>query len=86
MKDLISRVVLVPGAKLPPERELAPAFWVSRSSLRHASKAMEIMGVLMQRVGDGTPLTENPEGILREPFELLMLIGCGSRKPRSEKR
>jgi GntR family transcriptional repressor for pyruvate dehydrogenase complex len=74
LKELISQGVLTPGAKLPPERELAPAFGVSRSSLRHALKAMEIMGVLTQRVGDGTYLTENSEGILREPFELLMLI------------
>lgn len=74
LKDLISRGVLMPGAKLPPERELAPAFGVSRASLRHALKAMEIMGVLTQRVGDGTYLAENSEGILREPFELLMLI------------
>jgi len=74
LKDLISRGVLTPGAKLPPERELAPAFGVSRSSLRHALKAMEIMGVLTQRVGDGTYLAGDAEGILREPFELLMLI------------
>jgi GntR family transcriptional repressor for pyruvate dehydrogenase complex len=74
LKDLISRGVLVPGAKLPPERELAPAFGVSRSSLRHALKALEIRGVLTQRVGDGTYLTENSDGILRESFELLMLI------------
>lgn len=53
LKDLIARRVLVPGSKLPPERELAPAFGVSRSSLRHALKALEIMGVLTQRVGDG---------------------------------
>jgi GntR family transcriptional regulator, transcriptional repressor for pyruvate dehydrogenase complex len=74
LKELISGGVLTPGAKLPPERELAPAFGVSRSSLRHALKAMEIMGVLTQRVGDGTYLAGDADGILREPFELLMLI------------
>ncbi len=74
LKELISRGVLTPGAKLPPERELAPAFGVSRSSLRLALKAMEIMGVLTQRVGDGTYLAADADGILREPFELLMLI------------
>jgi GntR family transcriptional repressor for pyruvate dehydrogenase complex len=74
LKDLIACGALVPGAKLPPERKLAPAFGVSRSSLRHALKSLEVMGVLTQRVGDGTYLTKNSEGILREPFELLMLI------------
>jgi GntR family transcriptional repressor for pyruvate dehydrogenase complex len=74
LKDLIARRVLLPGSKLPPERELAPAFGVSRSSLRHALKALEIMGVLTQRVGDGTYLTANSDDILSQPFELLMLI------------
>ncbi|MBS1823823.1 MAG: FadR family transcriptional regulator [Acidobacteria bacterium] len=74
MKLLISRGVLTPGSKLPPERELAPAFGVSRSSLRHALKAMEIMGVLTQRVGDGTYLAADAGAILQEPFELMMLM------------
>jgi GntR family transcriptional repressor for pyruvate dehydrogenase complex len=74
LKSLISSGVLTPGAKLPPERELAPAFGVSRSSLRHALKALEIMGVLTQRVGDGTYLAADAGAILQEPFELLMLI------------
>lgn len=74
LKALISSGVLTPGAKLPPERELAPAFGVSRSSLRHALKALEIMGVLKQRVGDGTYLAGNADAVLQEPFELLMLI------------
>jgi len=74
VKTLISEGVLRPGAKLPPERELAPAFGVSRSSLRHALKALEIMGVLTQRVGDGTYLAGDAGAILQEPFELLMLI------------
>ena len=74
LKALISEGVLSPGARLPPERELAPAFGVSRSSLRHALKALEIMGVLTQRVGDGTYLAADAGAILQEPFELLMLI------------
>ena len=74
LKELISNGMLVPGAKLPPERELAAAFGVSRSSLRHALKALEIMGVLTQRVGDGTYLTSNSKGVLRQPLELLMLM------------
>ena len=59
---------------MPPERELCVAFGVSRASLRHALKALEIMGVLRQRVGDGTYLMDSAEGILREPLELLLLI------------
>ncbi len=74
LKALISRGVLLPGAKLPPERELAQRFGVSRSSLRHAFKALEIMGVLTQRVGDGTYLNSDAVGVLCEPLELLFLL------------
>lgn len=74
LKDLISRGILTPGAKLPPERELCVDFGVSRSSLRHVLKALEVMGVLRQRVGDGTYLAKSSEGILQQPLELLMLL------------
>ncbi len=73
-KELIAQGVLRPGVKLPPERELATRFGVSRSSLRHALKVMEIMGVLRQRVGDGTYLTTTAVRILSEPLEFLVLL------------
>jgi GntR family transcriptional repressor for pyruvate dehydrogenase complex len=73
-KDLISERVLQPGMKLPPERELAPKFGVSRSSLRHALKVLETMGVVTQRVGDGTYVTANAGRILSEPLEFLLLL------------
>lgn len=71
---LISEGVLLPGTKLPPERELAPRFGVSRSSLRHALKALEHMGVICQRVGDGTYIRESSGEILSRPLELLILL------------
>jgi len=71
---LILQGVLRPGTKLPPERELAPRFGVSRSSLRHALKALENMGILYQRVGDGTYVRESCEEILSRPLELLILL------------
>jgi GntR family transcriptional regulator, transcriptional repressor for pyruvate dehydrogenase complex len=74
LQDLISEGVLLPGTKLPPERELAPRFGVSRSSLRHALKALEHMGILYQRVGDGTYVRESCEEILSRPLELLILL------------
>jgi GntR family transcriptional repressor for pyruvate dehydrogenase complex len=73
-KELISQGVLTPGVKLPPERELAQKFGVSRSSLRHALKVLDIMGVLTQRVGDGTYLTTSASRILSEPLEFLVLL------------
>jgi GntR family transcriptional repressor for pyruvate dehydrogenase complex len=73
-KELIAQGVLTAGVKLPPERELAQKFGVSRSSLRHALKVLEIMGVLTQRVGDGTYVTTSAARILSEPLEFLVLL------------
>ena len=73
-QQLMSQGLLAPGTKLPPERDLARRFGVSRSSLRHALKILESMGVLMQRVGDGTYLREASLDILTRPLEMLILM------------
>ncbi|MBN9657225.1 MAG: FadR family transcriptional regulator [Acidobacteria bacterium] len=73
-KDLISEGALQPGGRLPAERELAEKFGVSRSSLRQALKVLEIMGVISQRVGDGTYLNAGAPSILSEPMEFLILL------------
>lgn len=73
-KRLISQDVLVPGCKLPPERELAKRFGVNRATLRQVLKVLEIMGVLSQRVGDGTYLNTSAEAILDEPMDFLILM------------
>ena len=73
-KELISGGGLVPGSRLPAERDLAQSFGVSRSSLRQALKVLEIMGVISQRVGDGTYLNAAAPTILNEPMEFLILL------------
>jgi GntR family transcriptional repressor for pyruvate dehydrogenase complex len=42
-----------PGDRLPPERELAQEFGVSRSSVREAMTALEVLGVVVIRQGSG---------------------------------
>jgi GntR family transcriptional repressor for pyruvate dehydrogenase complex len=74
IKQLISEGKVLPGSKFPPERELAKEFGVNRASLRQALKVLEIMGVLTQRVGDGTYLSASAESILHEPLEFLILL------------
>jgi GntR family transcriptional repressor for pyruvate dehydrogenase complex len=46
------------GAKLPPERNLAELFRVSRASIREAFSAMEIIGLIEVRPGDGSYVTD----------------------------
>jgi GntR family transcriptional repressor for pyruvate dehydrogenase complex len=73
-KGLIAQGIVRPGMKLPPERELAGSFNVSRSSLRHALKVLDSMGVIRQRVGDGTYLTTSAASILSQPLEFPILL------------
>src|SRR3989337_453015 len=56
---------LRPGDRLPPEKELSEALGLSRSSLREAVKALEIIRVLDVRRGDGTYVTSlTPDPLL----------------------
>jgi len=85
-KDLISDHGLQSGAKLPPERVLAEEFQVSRQSLRQALKALETMGILSQRVGDGTYFSTTPSAMLGEPMDFLMRLGAISMEELFELR
>ena len=51
---------LAPGDRLPPERELAQRLGVSRATLSQALVALEVIGVVQVRHGDGTILAETP--------------------------
>jgi GntR family transcriptional regulator, transcriptional repressor for pyruvate dehydrogenase complex len=73
-KRLISEGSLKAGSRLPPERELAEQFKVSRSSLRQALKVLEIIGVISQRVGDGSYVNETAGSVLGEPLNFLILL------------
>lgn len=59
-KQLQTRVVtkLKPGDMLPPERELAQTFGVSRSSIRDAIRSLEAVGLPEPRQGVGTVVRE----------------------------
>lgn len=46
------------GQKLPPERQLAEMFNVSRASIREAFSAMELIGLIEVRPGDGSFITD----------------------------
>jgi GntR family transcriptional regulator, transcriptional repressor for pyruvate dehydrogenase complex len=58
IQSLIADGLLKPGDKLPPERELAETFQVSRSSLRDAIRALEMLGLVEPRQGEGTVVRE----------------------------
>jgi GntR family transcriptional repressor for pyruvate dehydrogenase complex len=51
---------LGPGDRLPAERELAQALGVSRASLAQALVALEVVGVVQVRHGEGATILETP--------------------------
>lgn len=55
--DLIKHGKLKVGERLPPERSLAEMFKVSRASIREAFSAMEIIGLIEVKPGEGSFVT-----------------------------
>jgi GntR family transcriptional repressor for pyruvate dehydrogenase complex len=85
-QQMLSDGILSPGTRLPPERELATHFKVARSSLRQALKVLEIMGVITQKVGDGSYLNRDASSVLRVPMEFLFLLDDTSVEELTELR
>ena len=54
LQTLVQSDNLKPGDRLPPERQLATMFGVSRNSVREAIKSLEQQGLLISRPGAGT--------------------------------
>ena len=85
-QQLLSDGVLSPGTRLPPERDLAEKFGVARSSLRQALKVLEVMGVITQKVGDGSYLNKDASEVLAVPMEFLFLLDDTSLQELMEMR
>ena len=54
-----------PGTRIPGERELCQQLGIARTSLREALKALELIGLLESRVGDGTFVCPRSEFLSR---------------------
>lgn len=68
LESMILEGSLKPGDKLPPERELARQFEVSRPSLREAIQKLETKGLLQSRQGGGNYIAERLGGSLTDPL------------------
>jgi GntR family transcriptional repressor for pyruvate dehydrogenase complex len=72
IKDMILRGELAPGDRLPPEKELSERLGLSRSSMREAVKALEVIRVLDVRRGDGTYVTSLEPRLLLEAMSFVV--------------
>ena len=68
MEAMILEGTLKAGQKLPPERELAKQFEVSRPSLREAVQKLSAKGLLNSRQGGGTYVSEGLGGSFSDPL------------------
>ncbi|GAA3668610.1 FadR/GntR family transcriptional regulator [Microbacterium marinilacus] len=72
IKGMIVSGELGPGDRLPPEKELSDKLGLSRSSLREAVKALEVIRVLDVRRGDGTYVTSLQPQLLLEAMSFVV--------------
>jgi GntR family transcriptional repressor for pyruvate dehydrogenase complex len=73
IKALVQEGRLKSGDRLPPERDLAESFKVSRASVREALRTLESLGLIEIRPGEGTFVREISVEALIEPLALVIL-------------
>lgn len=66
LRNMIAADGLVPGDKIPSERELSERLHVGRSSVREALRALELLGFIETRRGEGTFIKDFQEHRLVE--------------------
>ncbi|MBQ9594183.1 MAG: FadR family transcriptional regulator [Lachnospiraceae bacterium] len=86
LKTMILTGQLSPGDKLPPERDLAASFGVSRASVREAIHSLSTMGILEARVGDGTYICDGSQSALNQLSWAVFLSGGGDAQLKEARR
>lgn len=86
IRDLITSGRLNPGDRLPAERELAETFSVSRSAVREAIRALETLGVLDARSGEGTFVVSHLGKRANDPISLSLFQAWSMQRKLFEVR
>jgi GntR family transcriptional repressor for pyruvate dehydrogenase complex len=74
VRRLIDRGKLGPGARLPPERDLARQVGVSRPTVRAGLRTLATLGVVRSRRGSGTYIPEGPPTLGVEALSFLAAL------------
>ncbi len=77
---------LKPGARLPPERQLARQLEISRPSVRAGIGALAAMGLIRSRQGSGSYVTDGPPSLVPEQLRLLAALHGINRDALFESR
>ncbi|GAA0730696.1 FadR family transcriptional regulator [Dactylosporangium roseum] len=63
-----------PGQKIPSERQLTEELSAGRSAVREALKSLSLLGLVEQRVGDGTYLARSSSELLPQAIQWGLLL------------
>jgi GntR family transcriptional repressor for pyruvate dehydrogenase complex len=75
VEESIHKGVMKPGDQLPPERELAQQFGVSRTAVREAVKALHEKGLVEAYPGRGTFITDGTSYSMRQSLDRMLRVG-----------
>lgn len=78
IKKMIIDGTLKKGDKLPTERDLAEQLQVSRTSVREALRALDVIGLVESRQGAGNYIKESFGDSLFEPLSMMFLLEKGT--------
>ncbi len=74
IQEMVMDDKLKKGDKLPPERELAELLGVSRTSIREALRALQVMGLIECKQGEGNFIRSNFDDILFQPLSVIFKL------------
>ena len=74
IKDMIDKGTLKKGDKLPSERNLVEQLKVSRASIREALRALEVIGLIECRQGEGNYIKASFQDNLFEPLSIMFML------------
>jgi GntR family transcriptional repressor for pyruvate dehydrogenase complex len=74
IQRMIANGVLKRGDKLPSERQLAEELKVSRTSVREALRALQIIGLVEVKQGDGNFIKESFDFCLIQPLSVMFML------------
>lgn len=86
IKEMVRIGQIKKGDKLPTERVMAEELQVSRTSIREAMRALEVVGLVESRQGAGNYIREEFDDVLLEPLSIVFMLQNGTNKDIFELR
>lgn len=77
IQNMVMTGVLKKGDKLPSERDLVEQLGVSRASIREAIRALEMIGLIESRQGEGNFIGGDINSSFFEPLSVMFMLNGG---------